>query len=54
MDVKKNPENSSTMKANIFHQDFISIGNIHNVHRGKDYMKIFCESLIKHVMKIIN
>ena len=31
-----------------------SIENKHNVHRGKDCMKKFFESLKEHAMKIIN
>ena len=33
---------------------FGSIENKHDVYIGKDYMKIFCEFLKEHVMKIIN
>ena len=33
---------------------FISTENNHNVYRGKDYMKMFCESLRERAMKIIN
>ena len=33
---------------------FGSIENKHDVYRGKDYMKKFCEFLKEHVMKIIN
>ena len=35
---------------NILHQD---LENKHDVSRGKDYIKEFCETLIKHEMKII-
>ena len=31
-----------------------SIENNHDVYRGKDCMKKFCESLREHRMKIIN
>ena len=33
---------------------FKNIENKHDVYRGKDCMKKFCESLRKHAMKIIN
>ena len=33
---------------------FISIENKHDVYRGKDCIKKFCELLRKHAMKIIN
>ena len=33
---------------------FRSIENKHDVYRGKDYIKKFCEFLRKHTMKIIN
>ena len=33
---------------------FKSIENKHDVYRGKDCMKKFCESLREHAMKIIN
>ena len=33
---------------------FKSIGNKHNVHRGKDCAKRFWESLREHAIKIIN
>ena len=33
---------------------FKSIENKHDVHRGKDCMKRFCESSRKHTMEIIN
>ena len=33
---------------------FRSIRNKHDVYRGKDSMKTFCESLREHAMKIIN
>ena len=33
---------------------FKSIKNKHDVHRGKDCMKMFCQSLREHAMKLIN
>ena len=33
---------------------FKNIENNHDVYRGKDYVKKFCESLREHVMKILN
>ena len=33
---------------------FKDIENKHDVCKGKDYMKKFCESLREHAMKIIN
>ena len=33
---------------------FRNIENKHDVYRGKDYMKKFCESLKEHEVKIIN
>ena len=33
---------------------FKSIKNNHDVHRGKDCMKMFCQSLREHAMKLIN
>ena len=33
---------------------FRSMKNRHDVYRGKDCMKKFCESLREHAMKIIN
>ena len=33
---------------------FRSIENKHDMYRGKDCMKKFCESLREHAMKIIN
>ena len=57
---KNNPENSSTTKVNehipsgfsmstIF--SFRSIENNHDVYRGKDCIKEFCEFLREHAMK---
>ena len=58
-----NPENSSTTKV---HEhiplgfsmstisSFRSIENKHDIYRGKDCMKKFCEFLREHAMKIIN
>ena len=40
---------------NKFHQVFIKdVENKHEVYRGKDCMKKFCESLKKYAVKIIN
>ena len=33
---------------------FKSIKNKHDAYRGKDCMKMFCESLRTHAMEIIN
>ena len=33
---------------------FKSIENKHDVYRGKDCMKKYCESLTQHAVKIIN
>ena len=33
---------------------FKNIENKHDVYRGKDYMKKFCDSLRKHALKILN
>ena len=60
---KDNPEKSST--ANIKEHmpsgfsiytisSFRSTRSNHDVYRGKDYMKKFCEFLREHAMKIIN
>ena len=63
MNVKKNAENSSTKKVRKhipsgFSMSTISsfrnIENKHDVYRGRDYMKKFCESLKEHEVKIIN
>ena len=60
---KNNPENSSTTKVSKHIpsgfsmstiSSFRSIENKHDVYRGKDCMKKFCESLREHPMKIIN
>ena len=60
---KNNPENSSTTKIREYIpsgfsmsviSSFRSIENKHNVYRGKDCMKNFCEFLREHAMKIIN
>ena len=59
---KDNLEDSFTTKVrNKFHQvfrclrhPFRSIENKHEVHRGKDSMKTFCEFLRGHTLKIIN
>ena len=58
-----NHENSSTTKVSehilwCFSMStissFKSIENKHDVYRGKDCMKKFCESLTQHAVKIIN
>ena len=60
---KNNPENSSTTKVNEHIpsgfsmstiSSFRSIENKHDVYRGKDCIKMFCEFLRVHAMKIIN
>ena len=60
---KNNPENSSTTKVDEHIpsgfsmsaiSSFRSIENRHDVCRGKDSMKKFCEFLRLHAMKIIN
>ena len=60
---QKNPENSSTTKVGEHIPSgfsmstillFKSIENKHDLHRGKDCMKKFCESLREHAMNIIN
>ena len=59
MDVKNNLENSSATKLgehilfSIFKiSSFKSIENKHDVYRGKDCMKKFCESLREQTMEI--
>ena len=55
-----NPENSWKLSKDIlsgfsmFTISFKNTENKHDVYRGKDFMKKFCESLWKHAMKIIN
>ena len=60
---KNNPENTFTTKLSEHipscflmstTSSFKSIKNKHDVHRGKNRMKIFCQSLREHAMKIIN
>ena len=60
---KNNFENSSTSKKGKHIPSgfpmstvwsFNSVENKHDVYRGKDCMKKFCESLREHAMKIIN
>ena len=62
-ECKKNPEDSSTtiVSEHILSgfsmstiSSFRSIENKHDVYRGKDCMKKFCEFLREHAMKIIN
>ena len=59
---KNNPESSSTTKVSKHISSgfslptissFRSIENKHDVYRGKDCMKKFCESLRENAMKII-
>ena len=60
---KNDPENSSTIKVGKHipsgfsmstMSSFKSIENKHDVYRGNDWMKKFCESLREHLMKILN
>ena len=60
---KNNLENTSTTKVGehipsgfsmSIILSFKSIENKHDIYRGKDCIKKFCESLRKHTMKIIN
>ena len=60
---KNNPENLSTTKVSVHVlsgfpfstiSSFRSIENKHEVYRGKDCMKKFCEFLRKHAMEIRN
>ena len=60
---KNNPENSSTTNVSKHIpsdfsmstiSSFRSIENKHDVYRGKDCMKKFCEFLRKYAVKIIN
>ena len=60
---KNNPENSYTTRVSerissgfsmSTISSFKSIENKHDVYRGKDCMKKFCESLREQVMSIIN
>ena len=60
---KNNPENLFATKVGKYIpsgfsvpsiSSFKSIKNKHDVYRGKDCIKKFCESLKKHTMKIIN
>ena len=60
---KNSPKNSTTTKVSehipsSFSMStislFRSIENKHDVYRGKDCMKMFCELLREHAMKIIN
>ena len=60
---KNNLKNSSTTKVSKHMKSgfsmstvssFKSIEDKHDVYRGKDCMKKFCESLREHTMKIIN
>ena len=60
---KNKPQNSFTTKvgehipsnfSRSTRSSFKSIENKHDVYRGKDYMKRFCEVIRKQAMKIIN
>ena len=60
---KNHPENLSTIKVSKHIpsgfsmstiSSFRSIENKHDVYRGKDCMKKFCESFTEHAMKITN
>ena len=60
---KNNPEHSSTIKVSEHIpsdfsistiSSFRSIQNKHDVYSGEDCMKMFCEYLKEHAMKIIN
>ena len=60
---KNDPENSFTTKESerlpshfsmSTISSFKSIENKHDVYRGKDFMKKFCESGREHAMKVIN
>ena len=59
---KNNPENKATKVSEHTSSgflmstisSFISIENKHDVYRGKDCMKRFCEFLREHALKIIN
>ena len=60
---KNNPRNSTTTKVSEHIPSgfsmstislFRSIENKHDVYRGKDCVKKFCELLREHAMKIIN
>ena len=62
-ECKNNPENSSTTKVSEYIPSgfsistispFRSIENKHDVYRGKDCMKKFCEYLRENAMKTIN
>ena len=63
MDSKSNPQNLFATKVSehissgflmCIIWSFKGIENSHDVYRGKDCMKKFCESLGEHAMKIIN
>ena len=57
---KNNPENSSPTTARVHIPSGFPVAsfrgkeNKHDVYRGKDCVKRFCESLREHAMKIIN
>ena len=50
---KINSGSSSTIKVSECIPSFRNTENKHNVYRGKDCMKEFCESLREHTVKII-
>ena len=61
--MSNNPENSSITKISknvpsgftvSTISSFRSLENKHDVYRGKDWMKKFCECLREHTMKIIS
>ena len=61
--MENNPESSSATKVSepilsgfsmSAISSFRSIENKHDVYRGKDCMKKFCESIREHAMKINN
>ena len=60
---KNNPDNSTATKVSEHIPSGFSMSTIlpfkrieknHDVYRGKDFMKKFCESLREHTMKMIN
>ena len=59
---KNNPDNSSTIKVSEYgpsgfsmstKSSFMNMENKHDLYRGKDCRKKFCEFLREHAMKII-
>ena len=60
---KNNPKTSTTLKVSEHIPPGFSISTIssfrsieskHDIYRGKDFLKKFCESLREHAIKIIN